>query len=171
MLELLPDTMKSRTPEALANLMLGAPPIDCATSRALTPPSHLLSDVAQQLSLQDELALFVLLAGFVSFVVFPAHCLLALSTRNVSDYVFSRSHCPFVGFSSNIVDDVVEEISFSMLTPEVLRQSARWIWEGFIFSSNSGATKDYQGAHPTDDIFVVRKMGFAILASIDLITV
>lgn len=38
-------------------------------------------------------------------------------------------------------------------------------------SSSREAAEDYGDAHPTDDIFVVGKVGFAILASIDLITV
>lgn len=50
----------------------------------------------QQLGLEDELAFFVLLAGLVRLVVFPAYSLLALSTLYVAYNVASRGHVALV---------------------------------------------------------------------------
>ena len=79
-----------------------------------------LGDGAQQLGLEDELALLVLLASLVGLVVFPAHRLLALGAVDVADNVAAGGHVALVGVGLGDVDDVVEEIGLAMLAAEVL---------------------------------------------------
>lgn len=77
-------------------------------------------DLAQQLRLQDELALLVLLTRFVRLVVLPPHCLLALLADDVAHLVPARCHVPLHGFGLRGVDDGVEEEGFAVLAAEVL---------------------------------------------------
>jgi hypothetical protein len=79
---------------------------------------------AQKLTLQDELALLVLLAGLISLVILPSDRLLALSAVNVAYDVAAGGHVALAGLRLCDVDDVIEEVRFAMLTAEVLALSA-----------------------------------------------
>lgn len=78
-------------------------------------------DGAQQLCLQNELALLVLFARLVSLVVLPADCLLALPAVDVADYVATGRHVALVGIRLGDVDDAVKEVGFAVLAAEVLQ--------------------------------------------------
>lgn len=84
------------------------------------PP--LSADVAEQLGLEDELALLVLLAVLVRLVVLPADRLLALLAGNVAHDVAARRHVTLARLAGVDVDHVVEEIRLTMLTAEVLQR-------------------------------------------------
>ena len=86
-----------------------------------SPPS---GHGAEQLRLEDELALLVLLARLVRLVVFPADRLLALPAVDVTHDVAARRHVAFAGIGLGDVDDAVEEVCFSMLAAEVLDELA-----------------------------------------------
>ena len=75
---------------------------------------------AEQLRLQDELALLVFLTLLVGLVIFPADGLLAAPTDDVADDVTSSRHIPLDCFRCRDVDHVVEEVRFAMLATEVL---------------------------------------------------
>jgi hypothetical protein len=80
-----------------------------------------LADGAEQLGLQDELALLVLLASLVGLVVLPADCLLALTAVDVAYYVTTGSHVALVRVGLGDVDDAVEQVRLAVLAAEVLR--------------------------------------------------
>lgn len=84
-----------------------------------------LRDVAEQLSLEDELALLVLLRVLKGLVVFPAHRLLTLAAGDVADNVAARRHVTLVGLAGVDVDDIVEEVGFAVLATEILRADER----------------------------------------------
>jgi hypothetical protein len=75
---------------------------------------------AQQLRLQNVLALLVLLAGLIGLVVLPADRLLALSAVDVAYDVAAGRHVALVGLGFGHVDDAVEEVCFAVLAAEVL---------------------------------------------------
>lgn len=79
-----------------------------------------LVDISKQLGLQNELALLVLLARLVGFIVLPPHHLLALAAVYVPDDVATRGHVALAGVARLDVDDRVEEVGFSVLASEVL---------------------------------------------------
>lgn len=84
-------------------------------------PSHPgLRYRAKKLRFEDELALFILLARFVGFVVLPADRLFALSTVYIADDVASGSHVALVRFRLGDVDDLIEEVCLAVLPTEVL---------------------------------------------------
>lgn len=86
-------------------------------------PKHiqlLSGDLAQQFCFQDILAFLVFLLGFISLVVLPAHDLLALSARDVTNLVLASGHEAFNGIRWDNVDNRVEEEGFAVLSPEVL---------------------------------------------------
>jgi hypothetical protein len=112
---------------------------------------------AEQLCLEDEFALFVLLAGLVGLVVFPAHCLFALPAVNVAYDVSASRHIALVRVGLGDVDDAVKEVCFAMLATEIL---------GCI-SMQSEACSECTGTYSTEDIIVVGEMRFAVLAAID----
>ena len=76
--------------------------------------------------LKDILPLLVLLRALVRLVVLPPHRLLALSTKDVADNVSARRHVALVRLASFDVDDVVEEVGFSVLAAEVLVEGKLW---------------------------------------------
>jgi hypothetical protein len=80
---------------------------------------------AEQLTLEDKLALLVLLACLVSLVVLPTHCFLALSAVDVAYDVAAGGHVALVRLRLGDVDNDVEKVRFAVLTPEVLSVSAR----------------------------------------------
>lgn len=84
------------------------------------PVSSFLADVAEQLGLEDELALLVFLARLVGLVVLPADRLLALLAGDVADDVAPRRHAALRRLARVDVDDRVEQVSFAVLTAEVL---------------------------------------------------
>lgn len=79
-----------------------------------------LADVAEQLGLEDELALLVLLARLVGLVVLPSDRLLALLARDVAHDVAPRRHAALRRLARVDVDDRVEQVGLAMLTAEVL---------------------------------------------------
>lgn len=84
-----------------------------------------LADIAQQLGLEDELALLVLLAGLVCLVVLPAHRLLTLLTRDVSHNMATCSHASLGRLARIDVHNVVEEVGLAMLAAEVLFEDGK----------------------------------------------
>ena len=78
------------------------------------------SDIAKQLSLKDELALFVLFGWLVGLVILPSDGLLTLPACNIANNVSAGRHVALVRGARVDVDDAVEEIGFTMLTTEVL---------------------------------------------------
>jgi len=103
-------------------------PRDDATIANLSPQSRQRnpsltedpsSDIAKQLSLEDELALFVLFGGLVGLVILPPDSLLTLPACNIANDVSAGRHVALVGGARVDVDDAVEEIRFTMLTTEV----------------------------------------------------
>jgi hypothetical protein len=78
---------------------------------------------AQQLLLQDELALLVLLRALECLVVLPSDHLFALAACDISYDVPSGGHVAVARFRSLGVNDAVEEEGFAMLAAEVLRGS------------------------------------------------
>lgn len=103
-----------------------------------TGPWAQSSNVAQQLSFEDEFALLVLLCIFIRLVIFPANRLLALPACDVTDNVPPRGHVSLARLASFNVDDAVKEVGFAVLTSKV----------------------------PTDDVFMVGQMGLAGFATI-----
>jgi hypothetical protein len=93
-----------------------------ASSR-LSKSITFLGDIAQKLSFQNELALFVLLGALISLVVFPAHCFLALPTRDITHNMFACCHGSLIWLSSDEVHDAVEEVGFAVLAAEILQVS------------------------------------------------
>lgn len=83
-------------------------------------PAVRLADRAQQLGLEDELALLVLLAALVGLVVLPAHRLLALAAGDVAHDVAARGHVALAGLAHVDVDHRVEKEGFAVLAAEVL---------------------------------------------------
>lgn len=67
-----------------------------------------LADIAQQLSLENKLALLVLLGALIRLVVFPAYRLLALLTIDITHDVSPRRHGPLRGFALFYVYHAVE---------------------------------------------------------------
>jgi hypothetical protein len=78
-------------------------------SRGSPRLAHSLSrNIAQQLRLQDELALLVLLALLERLVVLPPHRLVALPARNIPHDVSPGRHVSLRSFAGRHVDDRVE---------------------------------------------------------------
>lgn len=98
-------------------------PERCASS--LRPAAYRRSrHRAQQLCLENELALLVLLAGLIGLVVLPADRLLTLATVDVADNVAAGGHVALVGLRLGDVDDAVEQVRLAVLAAEVLCMSA-----------------------------------------------
>lgn len=79
-----------------------------------------LTHDAQQLLLQNELALLVFLAALVCLVVLPPYCCLALSTGDIAHDVPSGGHVTLDGIGLGDVDDGIEEVGFAVLAAEIL---------------------------------------------------
>lgn len=77
--------------------------------------------MAQELGLEDELALLVLFGRLVGLVVFPADRLLAMPAIDVAHNVAPSGHVALGGFALGDIDDLVEEVGFAVLTAEVLQ--------------------------------------------------
>lgn len=107
-------------------------------ARPIDRSDHLV-DVAEELSLEDELALLVLLARLVRLVILPANSLLALFAGDVTDYVSACRHAALRGLAGLNVDYAVEEVGLTMLTAEVSAY----------------------------DVVMVRQVRLAVLASVD----
>jgi hypothetical protein len=75
---------------------------------------------AEQLRLENELALLVLFASLISLVVLPADRLFALAAVDVAYDVAAGGHVALVGLGFADVDDAVEEVRFAVLAAEVL---------------------------------------------------
>lgn len=81
-----------------------------------------LSDIAQQLRLEYELALLVLLRLLVGFIVLPSHRLPTLPTSDVPHHVAAGRHVSLGGVARRDVDDVVEEVCLAMLAAKILAE-------------------------------------------------
>lgn len=77
--------------------------------------------LAEQLLLQDELALLVLLGALESLVVLPPDNLFALATGDVAHGVLAGGHVAIARVGGLDVHDDVEEVGFAVLAAEVLR--------------------------------------------------
>lgn len=95
-------------------------PQDTALPRS-SPVGNRSGDNAQQLGLEDELALLVLLAGLVRLVVFPPDGARAAAALDVAHDVAAGCHVTLGGLGGLDVDDAVEEVCLAMLASEVLR--------------------------------------------------
>jgi hypothetical protein len=82
----------------------------------------ILAHHAQELLLQDELPLLVFLTVFVRFIVSPPYRFSALSASDVTDDVPPRGHATFHSLRLGDIDDIIEEVRFAMLAPEILRK-------------------------------------------------
>ena len=83
---------------------------------------------AQQLLLQNELALLVLLRALKRLVVLPPDHLFTLPASNVSHGVPAGSHVAVAGLRSLGVYHAVEEEGLAMLAAEVLRSNGVSVW-------------------------------------------
>lgn len=139
--------------------------LDASPQSSLQIPPQLLLDVTEQLGLENELALLVLLARVVGLVVRPAHIVLALATEDVPHDVSARRHVPLVRLPGGDVHDRVEEVGFAVLAAEVLHTG-----EGGGMDVSMTAGREGAGArtYPAYDVLVVREMGLAVLAAVDL---
>ena len=79
-----------------------------------------LTHDAQQLLLQNELALLVFLTALVCLVVLPPYRLLALPAVDVAHNVSSGGHVTFDRIGLCGVHNVIEEVGFAMLAAEIL---------------------------------------------------
>lgn len=118
------------TPSVLARLIPTASPLHHTSLPPTAPPppplalgsssGAPLADIAQQLVLEDELALLVLLAALVRLVVLPPHRGPALPAQEVADNVPARRHVALLGGRRRHVDDAVEEVGLTGGAAEVL---------------------------------------------------
>lgn len=90
------------------------PSIPLASTSALV---HL----AQQLGLENVLALLVLLRRLVRLVVLPADRVAAAAADYVAHHVPARRHIALGRVTRVDVDHRVEQVRLAMLAPEVLR--------------------------------------------------
>ncbi|KAI9041191.1 yippee-like protein [Aspergillus affinis] len=111
---------------------------------AETKKEPLLAHHAEQFFFQDELALLVFLAGLVRLVVFPSYRFSALPTGDVPHNMPTGRHATLDSLRLRYVHDVIEK-----------EQASKQTTRG--------------GTHPTDDIIVVSKVRFALLASEDFV--
>lgn len=79
-----------------------------------------LVHLAEQLGLQNELALLVLLRRLVRLVVLPADNLAAAATGDVAHHVPARRHIALGRSARFDIDHRVEQVRFAMLAPKVL---------------------------------------------------
>lgn len=117
---------------------------------------------AQQLLLQDELALLVLFRALKCLVVFPPNHLFTLSACDVSHNVSAGGHVAVAWLGSLSVYDAVEEEGFAVLATEVLREKALAL---ACEQRNSITT------YTANDLVMVGKVSLAVLAAIDAIGV
>ena len=90
--------------------------------RVCRPSLRLASSVhdAQQLGLEDELALLVLFRRLVGLVVLPPDRLAAATAHNVTHNVPARRHIALAGIAGIDIDHGVEQVRFAVLASEVL---------------------------------------------------
>lgn len=93
-----------------APIPTGEASIDCRLLLLLLSDQsrRLLGDIAEQFSLEDKLALLILLRGFVCLVVFPANRLLALLASDVPDNVTSCRHVALARLACLNIHNTVE---------------------------------------------------------------
>lgn len=77
-------------------------------------------DISEQLILQDVFAFFICLIFLIRFIVLPAHDGRTLSTSDVPDDVFPRSHAALFLRMFDYIVHLVEEVCFTVLAPERL---------------------------------------------------
>jgi len=99
--------------------------------------------IAEQLGLQDVLSFLIFLARLKRLIILPAYRLVTLSARNISHDVSAGRHVPLTGIAGRDVDDVVKEVCFAMLAPEISAY----------------------------DIFMIREVRLAVLAAVDLVAI
>jgi len=122
--------------------------------RSAVPAS---GDGTEKFLLQDELALFVFLAGLVCLVILPANRLLALAAVYVAHYVATGGHVALIRVRLGDVDDTVEQVGFAVLATEVL---------GHVSAVRMSGRRSRR-THPAEDVIMVGEVCFAILAAID----
>lgn len=86
------------------------------------PFCRCLVHLAEQLLLQDELALLVFFGALEGLVILPPDDFFALPTGDVAHGVFASGHIAITRVGGLDVDDAVEEIGFAVLAAEVLRK-------------------------------------------------
>lgn len=74
----------------------------------------------EKLLFEDKLALLVFLAALICLVVLPSYRCLALSTGDITDDVSPRCHASLNSFALCDIDNIIEEVRFAVLAPEVL---------------------------------------------------
>ena len=104
--------------ELLVKIRKSHLPVPIAYSVRSTPSSRYF---AQELRLQDKLALLVLLARLVGLVVLPAHRVVALAACYIAHDVAAGGHVAFGGLAGRDVHHGSEEVGFAMLATEVLK--------------------------------------------------
>ena len=82
--------------------------------------SSISIDLGEELSLENVLALLVLLSGLVGLVIFPAYSLLAVSAIDITHNVPAGGHVSLGGLALSDVYNSVEEKRLAMLTTKVL---------------------------------------------------
>lgn len=78
------------------------------------------SYITEKLCFENKLPLFVLFGGLVSFVIFPAHCFLALTTSNIANYMPTGRHVALTWLASLNVHNSMEQVGLAMLAAEIL---------------------------------------------------
>lgn len=86
----------------------------------LSPGRISLRNVAEQFRLKNVLPLLVLLTRLKRLIILPSDNLIALAAHDVANDVFSGRHIAFGGIAGMDIHDLLEEISFPVLTAEVL---------------------------------------------------
>ena len=79
-----------------------------------------LAHDTEELLFKNKLALLVLLAALVCLVVLPSYRFLALSAGDITHDMSTSCHAAFNSFTLCDVDNIIEEVCFAVLAPEVL---------------------------------------------------
>lgn len=80
-----------------------------------------LTNDTEQFLFENKLSLLVLLAALVCLVVLPSYRFLALSAGNIAHNMSTGRHAALYSFAMSNVDNIIEEVCFSVLASEVLR--------------------------------------------------
>jgi hypothetical protein len=101
--------------------------LNLSSTNDLFLPYHAtsLSNIAQQLRLQNELPLLILLARLIGLIVFPPHRLITLSADNIPHDMSTGRHIAFGGLAGIDIDDIVKEVGFAVLAAEILETRGR----------------------------------------------
>jgi hypothetical protein len=128
-------------------------------------------DLAQQLGLEDELALLVLLRLLVGLVVLPADDAQTLLALDVAHQVSPRRHVALAGLALLDVDDRVEEVGLAVLAAEVLLALATDVGPFREDGKEAERWKAGHGTYSADDVVMVGEMRLALAATVDTVRV